>query len=96
MDNINLFCAVQSHYARATGKDHYNFHDNIYFMEKDKLIGGICEMPWSSEGNWPTSTPYDEKNVNELQSKGFEPGSIFYITEKEPFGKNMYTLCTEL
>ena len=95
-NNINLFCSVQSHYARATGKDHYNFHDNIYFMEEGKLIGGICEKPWSSEGNWPTHTPYDEENVNELQEKGFEPGSIFYITEKEPFGKNMYALCTEI
>lgn len=89
--NINLFSSKYCLKARPVGPDFYNFHDNVYIMEEDKYVGWIPENPISCDLPMKV-TPYDEETITRLQDMGFESGSKYYITEKEPLG-DMYKLC---
>lgn len=90
--NVNMFTSRFAILARPTGKDHYNFHDNIYFMEEGKFLGGICEHPESSTGEFKMDVPYTKEVIETHQANGYEEGSKFYVTEKDPYG-DMYKLC---
>ena len=90
--NVNMFTERFAMLARPTGKDHYNFHDNIYFMEEGKYLCGVCEHPESSSGEWKWDVPYTKEVIEAHQANGYEEGSKFYISEKDPYG-DMYKLC---
>ena len=90
--NINYLSQRFVLLARPTGAEHYNFHDNIYIMEEGKFLGGVTEHPATSSGEWKWDVPYDAETIERTQGEGFEPGSQFYICEKEILGK-MYELC---
>ena len=96
-NNINYFASALAILARPTGKQYYNFHDNIYVMEEGKLLGGLCEYPESSSGEWNLNrgTAFDEATILNLQARGYEEGSSYYLCKKdtaEMLG-DMYKLC---
>ena len=96
-NNINYFASALAILARPTGKQYYNFHDNIYVMEEGKLLGGLCEYPESSSGEWnlKRGTAFDEATILNLQARGYEEGSSYYLCKNdtaEMLG-DMYKLC---
>ncbi len=90
-NNVNYFTSENALLVCATGPSQYNFHDNVYFMEKGRYLGGIAKDPSNGEGGF-VQTPYDREHIEAAVATGFEKGGKFYITEKEPFGMNMYCL----
>lgn len=91
-NNINYLSQKFVLLARPTGKEHYNFHDNLYIMEEGKFLGGITEHPATSSGELKRDVPYDAENIERTQAEGFEPGSKFYVCDAEILG-DMYKLC---
>ncbi len=89
-NNINLFASTQALLVRATAPNQYNFHDNIYFMEEGKLLGGTSSHPGLGLANF-AQIPYTEEAVKAAYMTGFEQGAKFYVSDPEPFGK-MYEL----
>lgn len=89
-NNVCYLSYKFSHLARPTGRKYYNFHDNVYIMEKGKYIGGIVEHPATSEGDW-VDVEYTKENIERLQAEGFEPNTEFYLMESVPF-EDMYKL----
>ena len=79
-NNINLFASYQAILAIATGKDQYNFHDNVYIMEEGKLLGGISATPENGSGIW-VNIPYDAEAIAKVTARGYEPGSTFYLAD---------------
>lgn len=92
-------CSVERHYGilsncyallvRNVAPTKYNFHDNVYFLERGKKIGGVCENPGDGSGEvW--SPEYNEENVCEFVRRGGEPGTAWYI--EEPQGMEAFEL----
>ncbi|MBQ7821477.1 MAG: S-layer homology domain-containing protein, partial [Clostridia bacterium] len=90
-NNVGLFASRQVLSCGATGTEHYNFHDNIYIMENDKLVGGVTSQPGLSRGAM-TNMKYTEQNIARASQSGFEKGTKFYYTEPSPY-ENMYAIC---
>ncbi|MBQ4136807.1 MAG: hypothetical protein IJD67_01740 [Clostridia bacterium] len=85
-------CSVERHYGllsccyallvRNIAPDKYNFHDNVYFMEKGKRIGGVCENPGDGTGAvWQPD--FNEESIAEFTRRGGEPGTEWYILDKQ-------------
>lgn len=89
-NNVNYLSYKYTHLARPTGAKYYNFHDNVYIMEKGKYLGGIVEHPATSEGEW-VNVEYTKENIERLQGEGFEPNTEFFLMEDTPFD-DMYKL----
>ena len=81
-DNVYFFAGGSANSVVASINTHFNFHDNIYFMEEGKKMGG----------QGPFVGPYSETTARIGVARGAEIGTKFYVTEKEPFG-DMYKLC---
>lgn len=88
-NNVNIFASHKAIIAVATGKDQYNFHDNVYIMEEGKLLGGISATPENGSGSW-VNTPYDARSIARVTARGYELGSKFYIADS-PY-ENMYDI----
>lgn len=89
-NNVNLFAECNALLVAATGANQYNFHDNVYFMESNKKIGGISANPGQGVGG-QIKANYNEENLKRFAATGFEPDSKFYYTAPNPF-ENMYDL----
>ncbi len=79
-NNVNLFASAYSHLVIATGKEQFNFHDNVYIMEEGKNLGGIAATPENGSGKYIT-TKYDEFSIKRATARGFEQGSKFYVAD---------------
>lgn len=90
-NNVNLFASNRAMNAIATGKDQYNFHDNVYVMEEGKLLGGIAATPENGYGTMKT-VYYNEIEILRATSNGWESGSEFYVADS-PY-ENMYASYT--
>lgn len=80
-------CTVERHYGilsncyallvRNIAPNKYNFHDNVYFLEEGRKIGGVCENPGDGSGEvWKPE--FNEENVAEFTRRGGEPGTVWY------------------
>lgn len=80
-------CSVERHYGilsccyallvRNIAPSKYNFHDNVYFLEEGRKIGGVCENPGDGSGDvWKPE--FNEENVAEFTRRGGEPGTVWY------------------
>ncbi len=78
-NNVNLFASSRAILVSATGKDRYNFHDNVYFMEEGKIFGG------------PNNLNYDESGIKRALLNGVESSSEFYYTDGALY-ENMYDI----
>ena len=90
--NVNCFSSKYALLAAATGPKQYNFHDNLYILEKGKYIGGITPNPGIGRGRM-VDVEYTEEELSYAVYNGFERGGRFYYTEPELLG-NMYDLYT--
>ncbi len=81
-NNLNYYAKYCSHACGPTGKKYYNFHNNIYVMDKDRLLGGIFENPAESTGE-RIKAGYTKENIEKYQQMGFEENSEFYLSNKD-------------
>lgn len=80
--NVGMFASKWLNFVRYTGTQHYNFNNNIYFQQNDKLFGGVAADPEAGTGNVGQHR-YDRSTMTKLLLTGFEPGSTFYYTESD-------------
>lgn len=87
--NVGMFASKWVNFVRYVGPNGYNFNNNIYFQNSDKLFGGVPANP--GKGTGPVGEyKYDAKTMSRLLATGFEEGSTFYysngyeIPEYEP------------
>jgi hypothetical protein len=85
-------CSVERHYGllasaqallvRNIAPEKYNFHNNVYFLEEGKKIGGVCENPNDGTGNvW--NPDFNQESVKEFTRRGGEPGTVWYSLPKQ-------------
>ncbi len=85
-------CSVERHYGiltncyallvRNISPDKYNFHDNVYFLEEGRKIGGVCENPNDGTGLvWQPD--FNEESVEEFTRRGGEPGTVWYSLKRQ-------------
>ncbi|MBQ7821906.1 MAG: S-layer homology domain-containing protein [Clostridia bacterium] len=84
-NNINMLSQKYALKVRTTGPEQYNFHDNVYFMEEGKMLGGIAANPGTGTGI-NAEVKYDANTIARALSTGFEKGGQFYLVEPKPYG----------
>ncbi len=81
-NNVYMFAGSDSHSVGAVTPDKFNFHDNVYIMEKSKNLGIYA----------PFKGQYTKENIESGLKSGAEKRTAFYYTKDAPLG-NMYALC---
>ena len=89
-DNINYYSSCYALLIHATGADQYNFHDNLYIMERGKYLGGISTCPGHGNSE-KAEVAYDDNSIKAAIDTGFESGSRFYVTDT--LGDEAYKIC---
>ena len=76
-DNVNVYTSCVANFARYTGKKGFNFHDNVYVLERDKYIAWTAATPTDGTGRY-TSYEFNADNLRLLTAHTLDKGSVFY------------------
>ena len=80
--HYGLLASAQALLVRNISPEKYNFHDNVYFLEEGKRIGGVCENPNDGTGNvW--NPDFNKESVEEFTRRGGENGTVWYSLPKQ-------------
>lgn len=81
-NNVGMFASKWINYVRYTGSKQYNFNNNVYFQQNNKLFGGVAFNPEEGTGIIGNYA-YDHTTMSRLLASGFEKGSTFYYVESD-------------
>ena len=75
--NVNVYTSTVATFARYTGKKGFNFHDNVYVLERDRDFVWTACTPTDGSGRL-TSFRADKEGVELLSAHTVEENSVVY------------------